>query len=89
MTLLASELPAHNHVAQAETTAGTTPTANNAFFAKTGSPLTAEYHAGGPNALMNPGALANAGGGQPHNNLMPFLVMNFVIALQGVFPTRA
>lgn len=89
VTLLASELPSHGHTAQANSAAGTTPIAVGAFFAKTGSPLTAEYHAGGPNALMSPGALASVGGGQPHNNLMPYLVMNFVIALTGIFPSRS
>jgi microcystin-dependent protein len=90
VTLLTTELPAHNHVPQAETTAGTTPTAGpGAFFAKTGSSLTAEYRAGAPNALMSPGALATAGNGQPHNNLMPFVVMYYVIALQGIFPARS
>jgi microcystin-dependent protein len=89
VTLLTSELPAHNHAAMAESGAGSTPTAPGNFFAKTGSPVTAEYHAGVPNTLMDPNALATIGGGQPHNNLMPYLVMNFVIALQGIFPARA
>jgi microcystin-dependent protein len=35
---------------------------------------------------MNPGMIANSGGNQPHDNLQPFLVLNFCIALQGIFP---
>jgi len=44
----------------------------------------------GPQALvaMNPGTVANIGGSQPHNNMMPYLVLNFIIALQGIFPSR-
>ncbi len=38
---------------------------------------------------MAAGAVANAGGSQPHNNLQPYLVLNFCIALQGVFPPRS
>ena len=38
---------------------------------------------------MNGSALAPAGGGQPHNNLPPYLVVNFVIALQGISPARS
>ncbi len=89
VTVLGAELPSHNHAAKAETTAGSTPTATGNNFAKTGSPITAEYHAGGPNALMDPNALAIAGGGQPHNNLMPYVVMNFIIAMVGIFPPRS
>ena len=39
-------------------------------------------------AAMAPGSIANVGGSQPHNNMMPYLVLNFVIALQGIFPSR-
>jgi len=38
---------------------------------------------------MDAGALASQGGGQPHNNLPPYLVVTFIIALQGVFPPRS
>jgi microcystin-dependent protein len=37
---------------------------------------------------MNPGMIANAGGSQPFDNRQPFLVLNFCIALQGIFPSR-
>ena len=52
-----------------------------------GSP--AAYAASPADKLMNPQALAPAGSGQPHNNLQPFLGLNFIIALQGVFPPRS
>jgi microcystin-dependent protein len=37
---------------------------------------------------MNPAALSIAGGSQPHNNMQPYLTLNFCIAMQGVFPAR-
>jgi microcystin-dependent protein len=37
---------------------------------------------------MNPSAIAPAGGDQPHNNMQPYLTLNFCIALQGVYPPR-
>lgn len=45
----------------------------------------------GPTAdtAMNPAVLSNAGGSQPHNNLQPYLVVIYCIALQGIFPTRS
>ena len=41
-----------------------------------------------PNAVMNAAAVTNVGGSQPHTNLMPYLVLNFIIALQGIFPSQ-
>jgi microcystin-dependent protein len=43
----------------------------------------------GSPATLNVGAVPPSGGSQPHNNLQPFLVLNFIIALQGIFPARA
>ena len=37
---------------------------------------------------LNPASVGNVGGSQPHNNMMPYLVLNFIIALQGIFPSR-
>jgi len=44
------------------------------------------YSSSSPNVSMNPGMLASAGGGQPHDNMQPYLVLNFCIALQGTYP---
>jgi len=41
-----------------------------------------------PNAVMNPQAVTNIGGNQAHTNMMPYLVLNFIIALQGIFPSQ-
>jgi microcystin-dependent protein len=41
-----------------------------------------------PAAIQNPNTFASAGGSQPHENMQPYLVLNFCIALQGIFPSR-
>jgi microcystin-dependent protein len=84
-TLIQSELPAHTHVPSGNSG---TPNAglptNNTWAANAANP----YSSSSPDTTMNPAAIAAAGGSQPHNNLQPYLVLNFCIALQGVFPSR-
>lgn len=46
------------------------------------------WNTGQPNAAMNPQAVGNVGGSQPHENRQPYLVLNFCIALQGIFPSQ-
>lgn len=86
VTLLESEIPAHSHALQASTEIGEDRTpVGEAFAQSTGGNL---Y--GAPNNLvaLAPQALPPAGGSQPHNNMQPYLTLNFCIALQGVFPPR-
>jgi len=83
-TLIVQEMPGHIHQAQGvSTNASSVTAAANTWAASTDSPYSPSS-----NTTMAPGALANAGGGQPHNNMPPYLVLNFVIALQGIFPSR-
>lgn len=89
VTLLQSEIPAHAHAMQAVSVPA------SASLAATGHALArsvggSAYDAPAPGAAvtMAPQALSQAGGSLPHNNLMPYLTLNFVIALQGVFPAR-
>ncbi len=46
------------------------------------------YSSASPDSSMNPASISNVGGSQPHTNTQPFLVLNFIIALQGIFPSR-
>jgi microcystin-dependent protein len=90
VTLLVSEMPAHAHPALAGPNSGTPlpSPANNVWSSglKTGPSL---YSASGANDVaMSPVALSITGGNLPHNNLMPYLTLNFCIALQGIFPAR-
>ena|ERR1700731_917634 len=87
LTLLISELPAHTHAANCNSGAGDQYGPPGNFWA-TDAGGNNEYNATGTSA-MAPGAVGPAGGNQPHNNLQPYLVLNFCIALQGVFPPRS
>ena len=87
VTLLPTEMPIHSHVPQGSSAPGVPQLANPVgaiWAASTGRP----YASGPPNVAMNPSALAVTGSGFPHNNMPPFLTMMFIIALQGIFPSR-
>lgn len=87
VSLLPSQLPQHNHFFFVSTTTsgGSSPT--NRFPAKDGANR-AMIYGDRPTGTMNPTMLSNTGGSQPHNNMQPYLVINFCIALQGIFPSR-
>ena len=83
-TLNISELPAHNHVPvgsndQATLTAATA----NLWGSDSSNPFTPT-----PAVAMNPACIGAVGGNQPHENMSPYLVLNFIIALQGIFPSQ-
>ena len=88
VTLLTSELPSHTHVAMAAPSSGEASPASSAWGAALKGHGNLYAASGASNVNMNALALALAGGSLPHNNLQPYLVLNFVIALQGVFPPR-
>jgi microcystin-dependent protein len=95
ITITTQTMPGHTHTlnatqspANANTVGNTalpgTPVSPGLFYASTGSgqPALNTYN-------MAPGAVSNAGGNQPHTNLMPSLCISFIIALQGVYPSRS
>jgi microcystin-dependent protein len=86
VTLLVSQIPSHTHTAIGAASTANTGSPANAYWA---TPRVLLYSAAAPNAAMNSGALGSTGGGLPSENRKPFLVMNYVIALQGVFPPRS
>ncbi|HLX68299.1 MAG TPA: tail fiber protein [Verrucomicrobiae bacterium] len=92
VTLLQSEMPSHNHTVTGNTAAGNQNSPGNANWAHAHIGKTAldVYTANtGSNVTMHPLALATAGGSFPHNNMSPYLVLTFIIALTGVFPARS
>lgn len=87
VTLLESELPVHGHTLQAHTVdvADTSaPGPGTTLAPSSGGTL----YQSATDTELGAAALAPAGGGQPHNNMQPYLTANFCIALQGVFPAR-
>jgi microcystin-dependent protein len=89
VALLQSQMAAHNHQASAAVGAEVTAPDNASWGALPGRTPPASYYLGAPNVQMSPQALAPTGSGLPHNNLQPYLVVNFIIALQGIFPARS
>jgi microcystin-dependent protein len=92
VTLLTTEMPAHNHLANAAALNGNLTSPANAVWAmsKVGRQGLSFYDSTlGSGVSMNPFALTPTGSSLPHNNMPPFLTMNFVIALQGIFPARS
>lgn len=87
VTLLESEMPAHNHALQTFNDIGEDRLVNStaAMARSTGGFL---YNAPGALVQMSPQAISPVGGDQPHNNMQPYLTFYFCIALQGVFPPR-
>ncbi len=87
VTLLQSEMPAHTHTVACNSGDGDQygPTGNFPATDTGGNNL----FANSANALMAPGTIAPVGGNLPHSNLQPYLVMNYCIALQGIFPPRS
>ena len=81
-TVISSEMPAHNHIVSASS--------------QNGSQADPKILAGASNAYsgfsnlttLAPGTVSNVGGSQPHENRQPYLVLNWCIALQGIFPSR-
>lgn len=90
VTLNTSQMPLHSH-----TPLGTTgndaasPEGHTWGTLAGGRTPPPAYQSGTPNVSMHPAALASAGNNIPHNNLQPYLAVNFVIALQGIFPSRS
>ena|ERR1700682_3498548 len=90
VTLLTSEMPQHNHNLMADTVdIGDTRTPGPTASLVSTSPGNLYNPSVNGVAMMNPQALSVAGGSLPHNNMMPFLAVTFIIALQGVYPPRS
>lgn len=95
VTLLLAQMAQHNHTFLATTNTATTTASANAQVARAskGTLLSSQnakmYSTGTPTQSLSPTAISQAGGSQPHNNMMPYLGLNFCIALQGIFPPRS
>jgi microcystin-dependent protein len=92
VTLLSSNLPAHTHSVNATTANGENRSASGRIFATStnanSAPPNLYAPSNGTPVPMNPQTVANAGGNQPHPNMQPYSVINFCVALSGIFPSR-
>ena len=100
VTLTEAQIPSHDHTATAMSTANAVAPGGNSndavdnFWADDVGVSSGTYHSGPANATMNAGAVstdvtvANAGGGQAHDNMQPYLTVRYCIAISGVFPSR-
>jgi microcystin-dependent protein len=92
-TLITAEMPAHNHPISGSASGlanNANPTGNSLAIgavASDNSPVNM-YNTAAPSALLNGQTCGIAGGSQPHNNMQPYLGMNYIICLFGIFPSR-
>ncbi len=84
VTVNIQQLPTHNHMLSVSPTNADTPVPTNAFFGGANNAYTPVANL----TTLAPSTVSNVGGSQPHNNMMPYLVLNFIIALQGIFPSQ-
>ena len=83
-TVTSSELPAHTHTFGASQSNANTPVPANAMFGTSNN----MYAPASNLTNVAPGTITSVGGSQPHENMQPYLTLNFCIALQGVFPSQ-
>ncbi|MFJ7696752.1 phage tail protein [Lysinibacillus fusiformis] len=82
VSLISAQLPAHTHQVKASSLEGTTPSPENAVWAKK-----IQYSTHPPNSTMNTINVSSVGGNSPHDNVMPFLTISYIIALSGIYPS--
>jgi len=82
-TLTVNNLPTHNHLAASSQAAATGSRPSGAVPSAGGS-----YAASGDGCTLNPAFIQNTGGNQPFDQHQPYLCVNFIIALEGIFPSR-
>ena len=91
VTLQTSQLPMHTHTLNGTAATATTTTPQGALPAipDVNPRFAAIYGTGAPNAAEASATVGTAGGGAAHNNLQPYLTLNFIIAMQGIYPPRS
>ena len=86
ITLTVNQIPAHSHAVLASTNAGDSTQPQNNLTATNASVQI--YRAQPGNSAMNPSAAGSTGGSQPHTNFQPYLCVDFIISLFGIFPSQ-
>lgn len=89
VTLLQTEMPTHTHAISGAAIPSSIPTGTpNGLSLFTNASPNSLYATIASNVVLNAASISLQGGGQPHNNMQPYLAVTFIIALQGIFPTR-
>lgn len=83
ITLATAQIPAHTHAVAASTATGNRASPSGAVWAASGAN---QYSAVAPSNAMDAANVLSTGGGQPHENMVPFVTLNFIISLYGIFP---
>ena len=86
VTLTTSQIPAHSHVPACNSNPGNLGDPTGGVWAQPGTGT--DYSDAAPSLIMDPAAIGSSGGSQPHDNMVPFLVINFILSLFGVFPSQ-
>lgn len=86
ITLTVQQIPAHSHPLLISSATGTSSNPQNSVPSTTDGTISL-YIADPPNVNMNPGAISPTGGSQPHTNFQPYLCVDFIISLFGIFPS--
>jgi microcystin-dependent protein len=94
VTLLVNQMPTHNHLVNVNNQPGSNPDPTNGILAEGNNgarpPVLAHnYTAAAATGTLAPTAIAASGGNLPHTNIQPYLTVNFIIALVGIFPSRS
>lgn len=90
VTLIQSQMPQHNHFLQVSSSPGTSnnPAGNVSAVASDVNEGAVNAYGTANDATASPKAVGIAGGSQPHENMQPYLALNYCIALEGIFPSR-
>lgn len=83
-----SQIPLHNHIPQYQTTSNSNSAEGTIWGVAPGGKNPKPVYTPVPNEPMNSNAIQPAGLGMPHNNMQPYLTLNFIIALEGVYPVK-
>jgi len=89
VSLMNGDIPAHVHGSSYSTATSSARSPSNGLFGNTGSNAVYVNASGAPQVALNPATVSTTGSNLPHPNLQPYTVLNFCIALQGIFPSRS
>lgn len=88
VTLTSQQIPAHTHALQASTALSSSNAAAGKVLGATSGTTVFAYGTDQPHSDLHVESISSAGGSQPHSNMQPYLCLNFIISLFGIYPTQ-